>query len=36
MYRHGTRKLSRDLDLENLIELIKGYRCMRKVLFNRD
>ena len=36
MYRQGKRKLTRDLDIENLIELIKGYRCMQKVLFNRD
>ena len=32
----GLRKLERDLDIVNLIDLIKGYRVMRKVLFNHD
>ena len=32
----GLKKLERDLDIVNLIDLIKGYRVMRKVLFNHD
>ena len=32
----GMKKLERDLDIVNLIDLIKGYRVMRKVLFNHD
>ena len=34
MYRHGERKLTRDLDIVNLIDMIKGHRCMLKVLFD--
>ena len=30
------KKLERDLDIVNLINLMKGYRIMRKVLFNHD
>ena len=36
MFRHGERKLTRDLDIVNLIDMIKGYRCIRKVLFDRN
>ena len=36
MLRHGERKLTRDLDIVNLIDMIKGYRCIRKVLFDRN
>ena len=36
MYRKGEKKLTRDLDIVNLIDMIKGYRCLRKVLFDRN
>ena len=36
MFRKGERKLTRDLDIVNLIDMIKGYRCLRKVLFDRN
>lgn len=34
IYRHGERKLTRDLDIVNLIDSIKEHRCMLKVLFD--
>ena len=36
IFRNGDRKLNRDLDIVNIIEMIKGYRCLRKVLFDRS
>ena len=35
-YRKGEQKLERDLDVENLIHMIKGFRVMNQVLFNQN
>lgn len=32
----GTNKLNRDLDIVNLLEMIKDYHLMKQVLFNQD
>ena len=32
----GIDKLSRDLDIVNLLDLIKGYRVMKQVLFSQQ
>ena len=32
----GIEKLSRDLDIVNLLDMIKGYQVMKQVLFNQD
>ncbi len=34
--RRGKKKLDRDLDIGNFIQLSKDYRIMRKVLFDHD
>ena len=32
----GIKKLSHDLDIVNLLEMIKGFHIMKQVLFNHD
>ena len=32
----GIKKLSSDLDIVNLLEIVKGYHVMKQVLFNHD
>ena len=34
--RQGMRKLERDLDIVSLIDMVKGYRVMRQVLFDKN
>lgn len=35
-YNKGYEKLMHDLDVVNLVEMIKGYRVMKQVLFDRN
>ena len=35
-YRRGELKLERDLDIVNLLNMIKGYRVMQQVLFDNS
>ena len=32
----GISKLNHDLDIVNLLEIVKGYNVMKQVLFNHD
>ena len=32
----GIEKLSKDLDIVNLLKIVKGYHVMMQVLFNQD
>ena len=32
----GIEKLSRDLDIVNLLDIVKGFHVMKQVLFNQD